>query len=131
VSRTVVLDTGALLAFERRSYAMTVFVKATLATDAWILIPVGCIAESWRDGSKQALGARLMKLANELPDVDVGRAKRAGVLLGKVSQPRKTQTIDATVIEAALSNQPSLIVTADANDISSLLAAVPIHDVLL
>jgi hypothetical protein len=47
VTRTVVLDTGALLAFKRRSYAMTVFVKATLATDAWIRIPVGCIAESW------------------------------------------------------------------------------------
>ena len=70
---------GALLAFERRTYAMTVFMKATVATDAWILIPVGCIAESWQDGSKQALLARLMKLANELPDVDVARAKRAGL----------------------------------------------------
>jgi len=79
LKRIVVLDTGALLAFERRTYAMTVFMKATVATDAWILIPVGCIAESWQDGSKQALLARLMKLANELPDVDVARAKRAGL----------------------------------------------------
>jgi len=58
LKRIVVLDTGALLAFARRTYAMTVFMKATLETDAWILIPVGCIAESWQDGSKQALLVR-------------------------------------------------------------------------
>ena len=57
-----------------------------------------------------------MKRANELPDV--ARAKRAGMLLGKVSPSRKTQTIDATAIDVALSNQSSPIVTADVDDIS-------------
>ena len=105
VKRTIVFDTGALIAGDRNGPKIRAMMRAARDERATILVPAGCLTEAWRDGSSQANLARLMKGVRSMPALDTIAAVRAG--------------------------DPSIIVTSDPNDMASLLARGPSRDVLV
>ena len=105
VKRTIVFDTGALIAGDRNGPEIRAIIRAARDERAMILVPTGSLAKTWRDGSSQANLARLMKNVHGMPALDAIAAVRAG--------------------------DPSIIVTSDPNDMASLLARGPSRDVLV
>lgn len=104
MKRTIVFDTGAFIAGDRNGPKIRAIIRAARDERATILVPAGCLAKTWRDGSSQANLARLMKGAHGVPALDAIAAVRAG--------------------------DRSIIVTSDPNDMATLLARGPSRDAL-
>jgi hypothetical protein len=112
-----VLDTGALVAFERRDRTMLALVVRAQQLGLRLSIPAGVIAQSWRDGRKQS---RLATLLNsplvEVVPLDDGRARVAGQLCGI----RKTRdVVDASVVLLARERGVPAV-TSDLDDLARL-----------
>lgn len=116
--RTVILDSGALIAAEKGEMLLTALLKAVRASEARVLIPSAVIAETWRGTAPHANISRLVNAAHGFPPLDFEAGKRIGTLLGRVSRP---SVVDASVADAALRHAPSLIVTSDPKDLRELL----------
>ena len=58
-----VLDTGALIAFERGDRVMATMVARGLELDLRFQVPAGVVAQAWRNGRKQARLAQLLNSA--------------------------------------------------------------------
>ena len=52
---TVVLDAGALIAFEKGDARMRALCREALRTRARLVVPAGVVAQVWRDGARQVL----------------------------------------------------------------------------
>ncbi len=118
MTRTIVLDSGALIAVERNNTKVVSLLKASRERNATVLIPAGAIAEAWR-GGRQANLARLLNAAHDIPALDAEAAKRIGVAIASCSG--RGTAIDASVVDVALRNIPALILTSDPEDIGNLL----------
>ena len=113
----LVLDAGALIAFERRDRRMTAIVVQALAHGDRLVVPAGVIAQVWRDGRKQANLSRL--LASSVIEIEVltdARARAAGQLCGVT---RTTDVIDASVVMSARAHKVG-IATSDVDDLKHL-----------
>jgi rRNA-processing protein FCF1 len=51
--QTVVLDTGALIAFERGDAKVRALVREALKTKARLVIPAGVLGQAWRGTARQ------------------------------------------------------------------------------
>ena len=118
-TRGVTLDTGVLVALERRQASALALLRACRESRARITIPAAVVAEWWR-GTHRALleSATLEALTPEL-------AMRAGELLATTG---KKNAVDATVVASA-SMRGDLVVTTDPDDLRELGAALPGVDV--
>ena len=58
--RPLILDAGALIALEGRERRLDTLIGREREVNGPILIPVGALAQVWRDGSRQARLARLL-----------------------------------------------------------------------
>jgi hypothetical protein len=97
--RSVVLDAGALIAFERGDERMRALVRLALETKCALLVPAGVVGQVFRDGSRQArLRALLNGPTTEVPALDQPLAEAAGRLCGRT---RTRDVIDASVILTA------------------------------
>ena len=115
--RPVVLDAGALIGFERGTTRLREIVRAALHDAAPIVIPAGVLAQTWRDGSRQARLARLVDNRRTAVEVlDERWAKAAGVLCG---QRGTADVVDASVVVAARRWQ-ARVVTSDPADLRRL-----------
>jgi hypothetical protein len=56
----LVLDSGALVAFERGDRQVAALVEAVRRRKDRVITSSGCVAQGWRDGSRQAHLARLL-----------------------------------------------------------------------
>jgi hypothetical protein len=66
--RTVVLDAGALIAFERGDARMRALLRAALNSEARMVIPAGVLTQVWRDPLKQVvLGGLWRAITTGLP----------------------------------------------------------------
>jgi len=112
-TRSLVLDSGALIAFERADPRVRAAIRR--ATEASrILVPAGVVGEVWRDGSRQAQLARLLTNdAVTVPVMDEAVAKAAGALCGR---SRTEDVIDASVVLAARAAS-AVVLTADVGDL--------------
>jgi predicted nucleic acid-binding protein len=114
---SVVLDTGALIAYERRVRRVVVLVQRALAAGDRIVVPAGVVAQAWRDGRRQARLAWL--LADDLCEVvalDDAGARAAGQLLGLAGT---ADVVDASV--AVVARQRELrVLTSDPDDLRRL-----------
>jgi predicted nucleic acid-binding protein len=113
----VVLDTGALVGFERNDRRFVAIVVRALEHHEALLVPVGVVAQVWRDGSRQARLARL--LGSPLCDVlvlDDHQARAAGQLCGVAAT---TDVIDASVAITAR-NHGARVITSDSDDLRCL-----------
>ena len=96
---TVILDTGALIGFERNDRRVVAIIARALEHHDSLIVPSGVVAQAWRDGSRQARLARL--LGSHLCEVlvlDDRQARAAGQLCGLADT---TDVIDASVAVAA------------------------------
>ena len=113
----VVLDAGALMAFERANPKMRALFREALRTGARLVIPAGVLGQVWRDDSRQVpLRALLKGETTAVPVLDQVMAQAAGVLCART---RTTDVIDATVVlTAKLEN--AVVLTSDVDDMHRL-----------
>ena len=112
-----VLDTGALIAFERGERLMVTRVARALELDLHFWVPSGVVGQTWRNGSRQARLAQLLNstLVEVVPLGDA-QARAAGQLCG-VTKTR--DVIDASVVLLAR-EQRVCVVTSDLEDLTRL-----------
>ncbi len=114
---SVVLDAGALIAFERNDRRVRRLVELSVEHDRRLHVPAGVIAQVWRDGARQGRLARLVK--SGLLDVralDLDEARAAGVTCGATGT---ADVIDASVAILARRHRAT-VVTSDPEDLRRL-----------
>ena len=112
-----VLDTGALIGFERNERRVVAIIARALHHRDSLLVPAGVVAQAWRDGSRQRRLARL--LGSPLCEVlvlDDRRARAAGQLCGVANT---AEVVDASVALAAR-ERSARVITSDPGDLQSL-----------
>lgn len=111
------LDTGALIAIERRERATELLLKEARRSKIEIVIPAGVLAQAWRDGRKQARLAELIASGDtEIEVLDDERARAAGQLCGVT---RTSDVIDASVVLCAKTRNHR-VATSDPDDLRRL-----------
>jgi len=119
-----VFDTGALIAIERGDRAIGVLISEARATNAPLTVPAGCVAQAWRDPSRQARIASLLRLPNvEVPAIDDAEARRIGALLAATGT---RDVVDAHVAICA-HRLDQTVLTSDPDDISRLGPRLRVH----
>lgn len=74
-----VLDTGALIAFERGERVMVALVARALELDLRLWVPAGVVGQAWRNGRTQARLAQLLNSAlTEIVPLADAQARAAG-----------------------------------------------------
>ena len=123
--RPVVLDAGALIAFERNDRRVRTLIELALAHGAVLHAPAGVVGQVWRDGRRQARLARLLASGGiQVHALDREEAQTAGVLCG---QSKTADVIDASVVLLAR-RHAAKVVTSDAGDLKRIdpsIAVVP------
>ena len=59
-ARPVVLDAGALIAFERNDRKVRTLIELAVTHGRTLHVPAGVVAQVWRDGARQARLSRLL-----------------------------------------------------------------------
>jgi predicted nucleic acid-binding protein len=114
---SVVLDAGALIAVDRGSRDTKQSIELLRRSGETLLAPAPVVGQVWRDGSRQAVLARLLQYVDVL-DIGDDHARRAGELLGAAGG---SDVVDALVALAARGGDT--VLTSDPEDISRLLDA--------
>jgi predicted nucleic acid-binding protein len=115
--QTVVLDTGALIAFERGDAKMRALVREALKTRARLVIPAGVLGQAWRGVARQVPLRALVKMpTTTVPALDEILAEAAGVLCGRAGT---SDVIDASVVLVAR-RERAVVVTSDVGDLRRL-----------
>jgi len=114
---SVVLDTGALIAFERGDARMRALVREALRTRGRLVIPAGVLGQAWRGSPRQAtLRALVNGPSTAVPPLDQPLAEAAGALCGRTGT---SDVIDAAVVLVAR-REHALVVTSDVDDLRRL-----------
>ena len=119
----LVLDTGALIALDRDDPKLWVRLEDAICASVDIKVPVGALAQAWRDGSRQARLARVLRNCEEVT-MDGPTARELGTLCGRTGTD---DVIDASVALTAARALPSgrvVVLTSDRHDIAPLLATL-------
>jgi hypothetical protein len=115
--QAVVLDAGALIAFERADPRMRSLFRQALQSGARLLVPAGVVGQVFRDGSRQVpLRALLNGPTTEVPPLDQTLAEAAGMLCGRTGT---ADVIDASVVLTARRAR-AVVVTSDVRDLERL-----------
>jgi predicted nucleic acid-binding protein len=114
-ARGLILDAGALIAFERADRRVAAFIESALDIDADVVVPASALAQVWRAGSKSARLARLIGAVEDDP-LDEARAKEVGERLGHHG---KADIADAHVVCCAIDHD-AILVTSDPEDMKTL-----------
>lgn len=121
---TVVLDAGALIAFERADPRMRALLREVLRTGARLVVPAGVLGQVWRDGARQVtLRALLAGPTTEVPPLDRLLAEAAGILCGR---SRTSDVIDASVVLIARARH-AVVVSDDVADLLRLDPALAVQ----
>lgn len=121
--RPIVLDAGALIAFERNDRKVRTLIELALRHGAALHSPAGVVGQVWRDGKRQARLARL--LGSGLIDVQVldrEEAQAAGVLCG---ESKTSDVIDASVALLARRHSANVL-TSDPDDLRRIDPGLPL-----
>lgn len=112
---SLVLDTGALLAIDRRDRRMGTLLRVAQQERIPVRTSPAAVAQVWRHGARQAQLARVLA-GVAAPPLDLGIGKILGALLGT---SRTCDVVDAHV--ASLARAGDLILTSDPGDLKHLL----------
>ena len=111
--RPLVLDTGALIAFERLDRR----VVRLLELAHQIHVPAGVVGQAWRNPARQVRLARLVASSEvSVAALDLEAAKAAGLLCGAIGA---SDVIDATVVLLARM-VGAVVVSSDPDDLRQL-----------
>jgi hypothetical protein len=111
---TLVLDAGALIAYEHGDRTVRAFLERASRTGVDVRTATGVLAQVWRAGARQASLAMLLRGVLEV-ELTRERARRVGTLLGRAGQ---CDAIDGSIVDAALDGDE--ILTTDPDDITAL-----------
>lgn len=114
------LDTGALIALERKRHAMRLVFATAVEEEVPIVVPAVVITEWWRRGHREKDRAALLRAVRVEP-LTQPLARLAGEALGLV--PGAT-AIDAIVMASA-SLRSDTVYTSDPRDLLALRDGVP------
>lgn len=118
IVHTVVYDTGALLAAERRNTDFIALHDDLTASHIRPIVPVVILAQAWRGGPQHSI-SRTLKGCVILPDDErIGRA--AGSICASA---RTSDVVDAIVVATAVQHQAS-VVTSDPGDLNHLAESI-------
>lgn len=115
----VTLDTGALIALERRRLTMQEVYATALANGTVITVPTVVVAEWWRAGHREKERAIILRSVHVEP-LDDRVARIAGLAVGMLPG---AGTIDA-IIMASASSRGDAVYTSDPNDLEALRSTV-------
>ena len=122
--RPVVLDTGALMAFERNDARVRRMFELAVEHAIPIHVPAGVIAQAWRDGTRQARLSRLVGSGwLSVHPLDIEKAKGAGSICGR---SKTADVVDASVVLLAR-RHAATVVTSDPDDIARVDPDLPIE----
>ena len=111
------LDTGALIAFERRDEKTRALLRQALERRLELHVVPGVVAQAWRGGARQArLAALLSSVEVRVPGFDGLTARAVGELCGATSH---SDIVDVHVALHARLNGHA-VVTTDPRDIGSI-----------
>jgi predicted nucleic acid-binding protein len=96
--------------------------QEALERRAAVVIPAVVLAEVTRGSPRDAPVNRLVKAVEEVVPATEATARLAGRLLGSAGCD---DTVDALVVAEAATGSPTVILTADAKDLSTLAAGLP------
>ena len=111
----LVLDAGALIAFERADRRTAAIIADALEVGDEVVVPASALAQVWRGGPRSGRLARLIA-GIKSDSLDEARAKEIGERLGGRA---KTDVADAHVVCCAL-DQGAIVLTSDRGDIEAL-----------
>ena len=115
---SMILDAGALLAWERADRSLVARLEAAQRHGLDLRTTGIVVAQAWRDpAGRQARLARLLRAVDTVP-VDERLGRRAGELVGAAGT---SDPIDATVVAVATTGDR--VLTSDVDDIGRLAAA--------
>lgn len=115
--RAVVLDAGALIAFDRNDATLRTLIELAMVHGASLHAPAGVVGQVWRDGRRQARLARLLASGLvKVQQLDLSEAQAAGVLCAK---SRTRDVIDASVALLAR-RHGAKVVTSDPQDLQRI-----------
>jgi predicted nucleic acid-binding protein len=115
--QAIVLDAGALVAFERGDARMRALCREVVNGRAQLVIPAAVVAQVFRDRARQvALRALLKSEHSRVPALDQPLAEAAGVLCG---QTGTSDIVDASVVLLAR-RERAPVVTSDVKDLRRL-----------
>jgi PIN domain-containing protein len=111
------LDSGALIAFERGSPRMLALVERAASLGLGLAVPAGVVAQTWRDGVRQARLARLLRAPlTEIVALDEPTARAVGVVCGRAGV---TDVVDVAVVVCAR-ERGHHVVTCDPDDLHAI-----------
>jgi rRNA-processing protein FCF1 len=120
-ARAIVLDAGALIAFERGDARMRALCREVVKGRAQLVIPATVVAQVFRDRARQvALRALLKNENSRVPPLDQPLAEAAGVLCGHTGT---RDIVDASVVLIAR-RERAPVVTSDVKDLRRLDATL-------
>lgn len=111
----LVLDAGALIAFERADRRTAAIIGDALEAGDEVVVPASALAQAWWGGPRSARLAHLIAGTNS-DSLDEARAKQIGERLGSRA---RTDVADAHVVCCAR-DQNAIVVTSDRDDIEAL-----------
>jgi len=115
---TVVYDTGALVAAERRDPDFLALHDELTAARIRPVVPVVVLAQAWRGGPRHQI-SRVLEGCDIVPD-DERTGRAAGVACGAAGT---ADVVDAIVVTTAVRYQAP-VVTSDSGDISRIADAL-------
>jgi predicted nucleic acid-binding protein len=121
--RGITLDTGALVAIERRKQRGTQLLELAKQRLAVLAVPIPVIAEWWR--GRTDVRERILDVVNVEP-LTLAVAKAAGEAQAQIS---RSTAVDAIVMAFAAS-RGDVVFTGDPNDLEKLRAFFPTVRVL-
>jgi hypothetical protein len=120
-------DAGALIALERGSQVVKRLLEKADGEHWPVAIPAGALAQVWRDGTKQAVLARFLRVgtgggrgAPTVEPMHAQIARRAGELCAAAGT---ADVVDASVVLCALMHD-HIVVTSDPADLRRLAPGV-------
>jgi predicted nucleic acid-binding protein len=124
VSSALVLDTGALIAIERRSPQLQELIRGARTRRASVVVPTAVLAQVVRSGGRQANLRRFLADSYlRFVGLDYPTALRIGVLLGESGT---SDVVDAAVVVCARDLGLAPVATSDPGDLRKLDPTLPL-----
>ncbi|HVA60541.1 MAG TPA: hypothetical protein VNG13_08395 [Mycobacteriales bacterium] len=112
----LVLDSGALIAFDRGNRQVAALIEAARRRRERVVSSSGCVGQAWRGGGpRQARLARLLTGVDERP-LDRAGSRGVGALCARA---RRDDVVDAHV--CTLTRDGDVMLTSDVDDLGHLL----------
>jgi hypothetical protein len=111
---SIVLDAGALIAFERADPRMRALAALALRGEVKLVVPAGVVAQVSRNGARQVpLRALVRGAQTRVLPLDLLTAEAVGALCGRA---KTRDVVDASVVLAARQHRAP-VVTSDPRDL--------------